>query len=218
MKKQDLIVIGLSFGYHDSACCILRNGELLAAAQEERFSRVKNDKNFPIQSLKYCLAQNDISIDQVDCIAYYEQPEKKLSRQLWMGSIDGADSKRRQEVFANLTAPTPEEIMRETLGFDGKIVYFEHHLSHAASSYYYSGFDDAAVLTVDGVGEWATTTYGRGDKEKLELFEEVTFPDSIGLFYSTITSYLGLRSTVVNTRSWVWHHTVNLSMQTSYVI
>ncbi|PCC14202.1 MULTISPECIES: carbamoyltransferase family protein [unclassified Pseudoalteromonas] len=193
MKKQDLIVIGLSFGYHDSACCILRNGELLAAAQEERFSRVKNDKNFPIQSLKYCLAQNDISIDQVDCIAYYEQPEKKLSRQLWMGSIDGADSKRRQEVFANLTAPTPEEIMRETLGFDGKIVYFEHHLSHAASSYYYSGFDDAAVLTVDGVGEWATTTYGRGDKEKLELFEEVTFPDSIGLFYSTITSYLGFK-------------------------
>lgn len=187
------VVVGMSFGYHDSACCILKDGMLVAAVQEERFSRVKNDKSFPRKSLRYCLAEAGVGLDEVDCIAYYEEPEKKLSRQIWMGSIDNADPVRKAGVVDHLCADGPERTVRETLGYQGRIEIVEHHLSHAASAYYFSGFDDAAVLTVDGVGEWATTSYSEGKGATLEIFEEVGFPDSLGLFYSAITAFLGFK-------------------------
>ena len=193
LSKPSRVVIGLSFGYHDSAACVLKDGMLLAAVQEERFSRVKNDKSFPRKSLRYCLSQAGVGLDQVDCIAYYEEPEKKLSRQIWMGSIDGADPVRRADVTKHLCAESPQQTIREVLGYQGPIEIVDHHLSHAASAYYFSGFDEAAVLTVDGVGEWATTSYSRGQGKDLTLFEEVSFPDSLGLFYSTITSFLGFK-------------------------
>ncbi|WP_281322343.1 carbamoyltransferase family protein [Flavobacterium aestivum] len=179
-------IIGISAFYHDSACCIIQNGKLVAAVQEERFSRKKNDPDLPVNAFMYCLDQAGISIADIDCIAYYEDPFKKSERQLWSGSNQiSADS--IYEIDPNHVI----QQIRKELGYDGPIKIYEHHQSHAASAFYFSGFDSAAILTVDGVGEWATTTYGVGKNNKVEIFEEVTFPDSLGLLYSTITSYLG---------------------------
>jgi carbamoyltransferase len=179
-------IIGISALYHDSACCIIQDGVLKAAAQEERFTRIKHDPAMPYHSMMYCLEQAGITIADVDCIAYYENPEKKLSRQLWSGHYLGDE-----ELIRKLNPHRPEKEIRELLGYEGDIKFYEHHQSHAASTYYYSGFDSAAILTVDGVGEWATTTYGEGNGSNMKLFEEVQFPHSIGLLYSTMTNYLG---------------------------
>lgn len=181
-------IIGISALYHDSACCLLRDGVLKAAVQEERFTRLKNDHSIPYQALMYCLQKEGLAITDIDCVAYYEQPYKKLERQVWSG-YDMNDP----ELAGKMDPKRPEREIRELLGYEGPIKYYEHHQSHAASSYYFSGFQSAAILTVDGVGEWATTTYGRGSGHELTLFEEVRFPDSIGLLYSTITSYLGFK-------------------------
>lgn len=181
-------IVGISAYYHDSACCLLQDGALVAAAQEERFSRLKHDKNIPKNAFRYCLEQGGLNIQDIDCVAYYESPAKKLARQLWM---DAGGVQRRILEQTWSSARKPEADIREALGYDGPVELFEHHPSHAASSYYYSGFDDAAILTVDGVGEWATTTYGRGCGKDIEIFEEVHFPDSLGLLYSTITNFLG---------------------------
>jgi carbamoyltransferase len=184
-----LNVVGISAHFHDAACCLLKDGHLLAAAQEERFSRLKHDPTLPRAAFRYCLEAGGLTIDDVDCIAYYEDPVKKLDRQLWMG-LPHVPPATPQSLF-RLDAVRPEREIRELLGFEGPIDYFDHHESHAASSYYFSGFSDAAVLTVDAVGEWATASYGRAEGSRLELFEEVRFPDSLGLLYSAITSYLG---------------------------
>ncbi|MFS4449713.1 carbamoyltransferase [Maribacter sp. 2307UL18-2] len=180
-----LNIVGISAFYHDSACCILKDGKLIAAAEEERFTRIKFDPSIPRHSFKYCLSEANLSIADIDCIAFYEDPQKKLARQIWSGHVP-YDSALLKKNFNR-----PEKEIKEVLGFHGKILYFDHHLSHAASAYYFSGFDEAALLTADGVGEWATTTYGNGSKENISLFEEIHFPNSIGLLYSTITSYLG---------------------------
>lgn len=171
-------VLGISAFYHDAACCLLRDGRLVAAAQEERFSRIRHDPRLPVAAFRFCLEKGGIGPGDLDAVAYYESPEKKLARQQWAGSV-GLD-------------PTgPERAIRERLGWDGPLLTFEHHPSHAASAFFFSGFPRAAVLTVDGVGEWATTTYGLGDGATLELFAEVNFPHSLGLLYSTLTSWLG---------------------------
>ena len=175
-------IVGISAYYHDAACCLLQDGKLVAAAAEERFTRIKHDRRLPVNSFRFCLKQGRIGIRDVDCLAYYESPQKKQERQLW--SKVSADSKAQDP-------QGPEREIREILGYEGPINFFEHHQSHAASAYFYSGFNDAAILTVDGVGEWATTTYGSGVDSTLELFEEVRFPHSLGLLYSTITAYLG---------------------------
>lgn len=183
---MSLNIIGISAYYHDSACCILQDGVLKAAAQEERFSGQKNDPSLPQKAFLYCLEAASLKITDIDCIAYYEDPIKKLARQLWSGNkkISAATifEKKNTEV---------ERQLRKLLGYYGPVKYYDHHLSHAASSFFYSGFPEAATFTVDGVGEWATTTYGTGSGHRLSLFEEVMFPDSIGLLYSTITSFLG---------------------------
>jgi len=187
-KKDTLNIIGISAFYHDSACCLLQDGVLKAAVEEERFTRIKFDSSLPSNAFQYCLEEAGISIADIDCIAYYENPEKKLARQLWSGYR--MDS---EEMAYKMDAHRPEKEIREILGYEGPIKFFEHHLSHAASSYYYSGFDSAAILTVDGVGEWATAAYGVGEGDRINLFEEVHFPDSVGLLYSTITGYLGFK-------------------------
>jgi len=179
-------IIGLSAFYHESACCLLQDGELVAAAAEERFSRVKHDPRLPVAAYRFCLKAAGTGPDGIDAIAYYEDPELKLGRQLWAGVPEGAPGD-----LPWLDPGQPKRAIRERLGFEGPILVFPHHLSHAASSYYFSGFPDAAVLTADGVGEWATTTYGRGEGDRLEIFQEVDFPNSLGLFYSAFTSYLG---------------------------
>lgn len=189
-KNQNgrLNVIGISALYHDAACCLLRDGILIAAAQEERFTRKKFDSSMPVNAFRYCLEEAGLRITDIDCLAYYESPEKKLARQLWSGY--GGDS---GEFAAKLDPHRPEREIRELLGYEGSIKFLEHHLSHGASAYYFSGFDRSAILTVDGVGEWTTCTYGQGKGNNIELFEEVHFPDSLGLLYSTITGYLGFR-------------------------
>jgi carbamoyltransferase len=181
-------IIGISCFFHDAACCLLKDGVLVAAAEEERFSRKKHDAGIPKGAFNYCLEEGGLTIDEVDCVAYYEEPEKKLARQIWM-MLPGLPSEKK--VLARLDPHKPEREIREVLGFDGPIEYAGHHQAHAASTFYYSGFKEAAILTVDGVGEWDTTSFGRGNGDGLEILETVEFPHSIGLLYSTITGYLG---------------------------
>ncbi|HEX3527995.1 MAG TPA: carbamoyltransferase N-terminal domain-containing protein [Thermoanaerobaculia bacterium] len=174
-------IVGLSAFFHESACCLLRDGVLVAAAEEERFSRVKHDSRLPVSAFRFCLEAGGIGVTEVDCVAYYEVPILKLTRQLWSGiPMDGVPDPGR-----------PERMIREMLGWEGPVLCFEHHASHAASAFFGSGFPEAAVLTVDGVGEWATTTYGAGRGAALERIAEVEFPHSLGLLYSAITSWLG---------------------------
>lgn len=181
-------VVGISALYHDSACCILKDGVIKAAVQEERFTRKKNDFTMPINSFMYCLKESKLTINDIDCIAFYDIPEDKLSRQIWSGfDYERKDLKRSMEPYR------AEREIRDLLGFTGHIEYIGHHLSHGASSYFFSGFDRAAIMTIDGVGEWDSTTYGYGYDHNIDIFEKVEFPHSIGLFYSTITNYLGFK-------------------------
>lgn len=181
-------ILGLSAFFHESSCCLLRDGRAVAAAEEERFTRVKHDSRLPVHSFRFCLRAGGIGIDEIDLLAYYENPVHKLSRQLWAGAPQGAPTGAD---LPWLDPGQPERAIREGLGYEGPIRIFDHHASHAASAFFFSGFPEAAVLTVDGVGEWATTTYGAGHGGALERFEEVEFPHSLGLLYSTLTSYLG---------------------------
>jgi len=190
-KRQQLNIVGISAGYHDSACCLMQDGRLVAAAQEERFSRIKHDKSFPLRAFHYCLDQAELTIADIDCVAYYEDPCQKLSRQLWMGFVPNITLARRTAILDRLTSMPPQQIIRKVLGYGGSIEIVDHHLSHAASSYFFSGFDEAAVMTVDGVGDWPTTTYARGRGTHIERLEQVDFPDSLGFFYSALTGYLG---------------------------
>jgi carbamoyltransferase len=179
-------ILGLSAFFHESACCLLQDGRLVAAAEEERLTRVKHDPRLPVHAFRFCLEAGGIGIDEIDVVAYYEEPVLKLSRQLWAGPPAGDPGE-----LAWIDPGQPERAIREGLGYEGTIRRFDHHASHAASAFFFSGFPEAAVLTVDGVGEWATTTYGAGCGARLDRFEEVEFPHSLGLLYSTLTSYLG---------------------------
>ena len=181
-------VVGISALFHDSAVGILQQGVLTAAAQEERFSRRKHDPSIPKNAFRYCLQQAGLSIAEIDCVAYYENPHKKLERQIWMNLPTLSE-----ELCVQLwhKAMLPVNAIRNLLGYEGPIEVVEHHEAHAASAFYFSGFKEAAILTVDGVGEWATTSYSRGVRDDIELLAEVHFPHSIGLLYSTMTSYLG---------------------------
>src|SRR5579862_3262221 len=152
-------IFGISAGYHDAACCLMRGGRIVAAAQQERFSRTKNDKAFPRTAFRYCLDEAGLTIADIDCIAFYEDPSAKLGRQIWMGMLPGLTQQRRASILSKALWTRPEEEIRSVTGYEGPIEIVDHHLSHAASAYFFSGFEEAAVLTVDGVGEWATTTY-----------------------------------------------------------
>ncbi|HYG61517.1 MAG TPA: carbamoyltransferase [Thermoanaerobaculia bacterium] len=178
-------IIGISAGYHESSCCLLQEGRLVAAASEERFTRLKHDPGVPLHAFRFCLERGGIGLTDIDAVAYYEIPAKKLARQLWAGRVSPG--------LPWLDALRAERTIRESLGWEGPILSFEHHHSHAASAFFFSGYEEAAILTVDGVGEWATTTYGRGAGDSLDIFEEVRFPHSLGLLYSALTSYLGFR-------------------------
>lgn len=179
-------ILGVSALYHDAACCLLKDGQLIAAAQEERFTRIKHDPAMPYHAMQYCLKEAGLAVSDIDLVAYYEVPQKKLSRQLFCG-LPGLTN----EILKKISPDTVENEVEQKLGFQGPIMYIPHHLSHAASSFFYSGFEESAILTTDGVGEWATTTYGTGRGKDIDLFEEVIFPHSIGLLYSSITAYLG---------------------------
>jgi carbamoyltransferase len=184
-------IVGISSGYHDAACCIMRAGQIVAAVQEERFSRVKNDKSTPLLSFHFCLKQAGVSIEDIHCLAYYEDPALKLGRQIWMSAGVDAKPVGLHTILNQLTRESPQSQFRRVLGYEGRIEVVDHHLSHAASAYLLSPFDEAAVLTVDGVGDWPTTTFSRAAGARIERLGQIDFPHSLGLFYSALTSYLG---------------------------
>src|SRR5215472_4418383 len=173
-----LNIIGISAGYHDSACCLLQDGRVLAAAQEERFSRIKNDKAFPAAAFRYCLDHAGLTIADIARVAFYEDPSSKLSRQIWMGMLPGLTRERRASILDRALWTRPETEIRLLTGFDGPIEIVDHHLSHAASAFFYSGFEEAAILTIDGVGEWPTTTYNSAQDAKITRLDSVDFPNS----------------------------------------
>lgn len=183
------VVLGISAHFHDSAAALLVGGRLVAASHEERYTRRKQDPDLPHNAVRDCLRQAGLRITDLDCVAYYEDPVKKLHRQLWSGLPAFPDS--GPAALYRLDADRARREIRDLLGWDGPIEYVDHHLSHAASAYYFSGFEDSAVLTVDAVGEWATTSWGVGRGAALELREQAEFPHSLGLLYSAVTGYLG---------------------------
>lgn len=188
--------LGISAFYHDSAAALVINGKIVAAAQEERFTRKKHDEAFPQEAIGYCLKEGGISIDEIDIIAFYEKPFVKFERLL-----ETYLAFAPRGLFSFLKAMPVwvkqklwiKEIIREKLGFEGKILFPEHHESHAASAFYPSPYQNAAFLTADGVGEWATTSFGIGQGNQIKILKEIHFPHSIGLLYSAFTYYAGFR-------------------------
>ena len=190
-------ILGISCYYHDAAAALLQDGILIAAAQEERFSRIKNDSSFPLRAIKFCLAKGEIDPQELDFVVLHEKPLLKLERFLtstlsyWprAGSLfqDGTISWMKQKLWIRAKVTEELGIPRE------RILFVEHHVSHAASAFFCSPFDAAAVLTVDGVGEWATATTGiaKSSPCEIKLTREMRFPDSLGLLYSTFTAFLG---------------------------
>lgn len=187
-------ILGISCYYHDSAACLVSDGVVKAAAAEERFSRKKHDNTFPFLSIDFCLKQFGKSINELDAIVFYEKPIIKFERiihqhlQHFPKSLAANQDTLPHWFDQKLQV---EKILKEELHYHGKVSYTSHHLSHAASSYYLSGFKKAAILTVDGVGEWATTTLGLGKGKEITIDQEIRFPHSLGLLYSALTTYLG---------------------------
>jgi carbamoyltransferase len=191
-----MYILGISAFYHDSAACIIRDGEIIAAAQEERFSRVKHDPRFPDRAIRYCLEQAGISAGNLGGVAFYEKPALKFDRLVktyLMYAPRGLKSfltamplwfKQKLWIKAQL---------KKDLGYAGEIHFPEHHESHAASAFYPSPYESAAFLTIDGVGEWTTTSFGIGRGNAVEILKEIRFPHSLGLLYAAFTYYTGFK-------------------------
>jgi len=188
-------VLGVSCYYHDAAAALLRDGVLIAAAEEERFSRVKHDYGFPKHAIRFCLDQAGIEGKDLDYVAFFEKPFRKFDRilmttlqtypQSWKVFRESMISWMIDKLWVGTTLQTELGISKE------KLLFCEHHLSHAASAYLCSPFEESAILTVDGVGEWVTTTYGIGRGNDIRLLKQIEFPHSIGLLYSAFTAFLG---------------------------
>ena len=197
-------ILGISAYYHDSAACLLQDGEVIAAAQEERFSRKKGDFRFPARSIRYCLKEGQITLGDIDYIVFYDDPELKFNRlmhtylaytpkgyrsfersmKIWLGGKRNIVASLQDELVSI------SDLKREQLP---PISYLQHHLSHAASAFFPSPFEEAAVLCLDGVGEWATTSVWVGTKNRLSPLWQIDFPHSIGLLYSAFTQYIGFK-------------------------
>lgn len=189
-----MIILGISCFYHDSAATIIKDGQIIAAVQEERFTRLKHDNTFPYKSIEYCLNTLKIAINEIDYIVFYEKPILKFDRVLHQHI---SYFPRSLKIFLK-TIPSwlleklqIKEILKKQCHYHGKVFFIPHHLSHAAASYLSSPFSEAAILTLDGVGEWATTTLGYAKNNQIFLEKQINFPHSLGLFYSTLTAYLG---------------------------
>lgn len=191
-------ILGISAYYHDSAAALIVDGELVAAAQEERFTRIKHDAEFPKHAMEFCLQEAGLQPDEIDYAVFYEKPFRKFERLLetFLAFVPAGYRSFRQAipVWLKQKLHLRGQIVAE-LGdaFQGKLVFTEHHESHAASAFFPSPFDDAAIITVDGVGEWSTTCLGAGQGNHVELFEELRFPHSLGLLYSAFTYYCGFK-------------------------
>jgi len=189
-----MYILGISCFYHDSSAALLKDGKIVAAAQEERFTRKKHDSSFPENAVKYCLESQNISIGDIDYVGFYEKPILKFERILHQHLETFPRSYR---IFlSNLPSWFNEKlrvtkIIKKKTKYKKDVLFIEHHLAHASSSFLPSPFKKAAIFTVDGVGEWTTTTCGIGEGNQIKLLKEIKFPDSLGLLYSAITAYLG---------------------------
>ena len=191
-----MYILGISAYYHDSAACLLKDGKIIAAAQEERFTRKKHDQNFPMNAIKYCLKEANISANHLEIVAFYDKPFLKFERILetyLSYAPKGIGSFLKAIPLWIKKKLWIKSLIQDEIGFNGKILFPEHHASHAASAFYASPFKDAAFLTMDGVGEWATTSYGIGNGNKMEVLADIKFPNSLGLLYSAFTYYTGFR-------------------------
>src|SRR5208283_4705731 len=197
-------ILGISAFYHDSAAALVRDGEIIAAAQEERFSRKKHDARFPAHAVDYCLAQEGVRLDQVDYVVFYDKPFLKFERLLETYIAFAPRGLRSFQMAVPLWLKEKlfqKRLLRDELqpwadgriDWDRRLLFAEHHLSHAASAFFPSPFEEAAVLTMDGVGEWATTSLASGRGNHLEITKEIHFPHSLGLLYSAFTYYAGFK-------------------------
>ncbi len=196
-------ILGISAFYHDSAAALVQNDEVIAAAQEERFTRKKQDASFPVNAVKYCLEEAGLTLDELDAIVFYDKPLLKFERLL--ETYYGYSPKGIRSFLSSMPVWLKEKMFLKRLmhqelekvePYNKKKVKFlfpEHHLSHAASAFYPSPFEDAAILTIDGVGEWATASIAHGKRNKIEVLKELHFPHSLGLLYSAFTYYLGFK-------------------------
>ena len=196
MNKKTKYILGISAFYHDSAACIVKNGEIIAAAQEERFTRKKHDFRFPEHAIQFCLDYAGIESSQLDIVAFYDKPflkfERILETYLTYAPV-GIKSFLKAMPLWIKEKIWMKELIKEELNYKGKIIFPEHHESHAASAFYPSPFNEAAILTMDGVGEWTTTSYGTGKGNRIELWADIKFPHSLGLLYSAFTYYTGFK-------------------------
>ncbi|MCA9370748.1 MAG: carbamoyltransferase [Candidatus Peregrinibacteria bacterium] len=190
-------ILGISCYYHDSGAVLLKDGKVVFAAQEERYTRKKQDESLPINVINHALEHAGITIADIDAIGFYEKPLLKFFDRIlhtyfktWPWGFFQYQRAMKEWMMKKLWIP--QNIEKE-LGYKGKVFYVQHHESHAASSFYCSGFDEAVIVTVDGVGEWATTTIGQGKGNDITLKKEIHFPHSLGLLYSAITYYLGFK-------------------------
>ncbi|HHT9113488.1 MAG TPA: carbamoyltransferase family protein [Candidatus Wunengus sp. YC65] len=189
-------ILGISAFYHDSAACLVRDGDIVSAAQEERFTRKKHDFSFPKNAIHYCLHDSGLQVKDLDFVAFYDKPFLKFERILMtylsyapvgiQSFLKAMPLWIKQKIWM-------KEFIRKELDFKGKIIFTEHHESHAASAFFPSPFQEAAFLTIDGVGEWATTSYGVGKDNTIDILAEIHFPHSLGLLYSAFTYYTGFK-------------------------
>ncbi len=191
-------ILGLSAYYHDSAAALVRDGNTVAAAQEERFTRIKHDYHFPINAAKYCLKEGGLEIEDLDYVAFYDKPLQKFDRliETYLAFVpQGLQSfMMSMPLWLKTKLHLPREIRKALDGrFKKRVVFTGHHESHAASAYYPSPFDRAAILTIDGVGEWDTATIGIGEGNKMRLLKTMHFPHSLGLLYSAVTYFCGFK-------------------------
>lgn len=191
-----MVILGISCFYHDAAAAIVRDGILTAAAQEERFTREKHDQGFPIHAIEYCLREAKVSIKDVDYVAFYDKPLLKFERILttYLATFPRSlpSFLKAMPVWLKEKLWIPQTI-KEKLGYNGPILFAEHHVSHAASAFLISPFKEAALLTIDGVGEWETATVGVGEGRSIRILKSLHFPHSLGLLYSAFTYYLGFK-------------------------
>jgi carbamoyltransferase len=191
-------ILGISAFYHDSAAALVVDGQIVAAAQEERFTRKKHDENFPKNAIDYCLKQAEITPEELDYVGFYDKPLRKFERMLetYLAFVPkGFRSFRRAiPIWLKEKLYLPREMNKGLDGrYRGRFVFTDHHESHAASAFFPSPFEEAAIMTLDGVGEWSTTCVGVGKGRKIELTHEIRFPHSVGLLYSAFTYYTGFR-------------------------
>src|SRR6516165_9196827 len=198
-------ILGLSAFYHDSAACLVRDGEIIAAAQEERFTRKKHDPRFPANAARYCLREGGISIWDLDCVIFYDKPLLTFERLLETYLAFAPKGLRsftsaipmwlKEKLFMKSLLERELRTLSEpeNVGPLPELLFNEHHESHAASAFYPSPYEEAAVLCMDGVGEWATTSLAWGQGNKLEMLKEIHFPHSLGLLYSAFTYYTGFK-------------------------